>query len=487
MRQQQTQLAYDRRGAGVATVLILGAALVGACGGGSDGDGACSAQALRDALAAAVSGDAVPLGACRIEGAFTVPAGVTLAGAGRSETVLVAPPDGIALTLTPGEPPTAVRGLSIASPDGCAAIVARGDGSGRVAIEDVAVAAERGIGIGLEGLAGAALNAVELQGAIAPEDADQTAPPLPPYSCETAVPATIGLVARQVAAAQLDGVTASGFAAFGALLVDGGATWTGGGVADGVGTGLEVWGGTAVLEDVAIERVRDGLAPIESYGAVFAGDADVETRRLAVRDGDSAGVLCDSARTAHEDPQVTGNGFAGFWAQDVASFAVSGAASLVSGNGFAGIALVDATGAVLRDARIEGTVEKLGLTGPTAAVRAGDGLHLVRSAVELADLSIVDNPRVGLLLELGGASTADLAVRLEGVDVDASGDALGAIAQNGEVLPGWDDGVTRQGATAGNDALFADVLGVASGVGPSCIPSPGPLSDEGLRVLLMED
>lgn len=457
---------------------------VGACGNGDEGDGACSAQDLEDALAAAVAGDSVSVGACRLDGAFTVPTGVTLVGAGPAQTVLVAPADGVALTLVPGDAATTVRELSIESPDGCAGIVARGDGAGRVAIEDVSVTAERGIGIGLEGLDGAELSAVDLTGAIAPEDADLTSPPLPPYSCETAVPATIGLVARQVAAAALDHVSATGWAAFGALLVDGGTTMTGGGARDGIGTGIEVWGGTAVLEDVSIERARDGLAPIESYGAIFAGDADVETRHLAVRDGDSAGVFCEGARSAHEDPEITGNGFAGFWAQNVTSFEVSGNASLVSGNGFAGIAIVDATGAVVQGARIERTVEKLGLTGPTAAVRAGDGLHLVRSSVELAELTLADNPRVGLLLDLGGASTADLAVRLEGVTVDGSGEALGAIAQNGQVMPGWDDGVVRQGATLDNDALFADVLGVASGVGPSCIPTPGTLEEEGLGVLL---
>jgi hypothetical protein len=239
-----------------------------------------------------------------------------------------------------------------------------------------------------------------------------------------------------------------------------------------------------VVEDVAIEGMRDGMAPIESYGAVFGGDADVETRGLAVRAGDAHGVLCDGARTRHVNAQITDNGFAGFWAQNLSSFEVSGDMTTIRGNGFAGIAVVDATGAVIQEATIEDTVEKLGLTGPTAAVTAGDGLHLVRSSVELANLVLVDNPRVGLLLDLGGASTADLAVRLENVSVDGSGEALGAIAQNGEILPGWDDGVERQGATADNDALFADTLGVASGVGPSCIPTPTFFDEEGLVVLL---
>lgn len=471
------------RGVRVSRLGVLLVLAVAACGDDDDGDGGpCGGDALAQALAAASAGDTVEVGACRIEGAFTVPAGVTLAGAGPAESILVGPAGGVALTLEPGEIATTARGLRVEAPDGCAAIAARGGGAGSVALEDVGVVVARGIGIGLEGLAGATLFRVDVRGGLAPEDTDLASPPLPPYTCENATPATHGLAAVEVAEATLQDVTIAGFAAVEALLLDGATTWVGGGATDFVGTGIEVWGGTATLTDLSIVRARDGMAPIESYGVVLAGGAEVDTSGLVVEQGDSIGVFCDAAVTTHESLQVTNNGFAGVWAQNVTGFSLTGESSRIAGNGFAGVAIVDSSGAVLRDARIESTVEKLGLAGPSATVRAADGVHVVRSAVDLGDLALASNARVGLLLELGGGSTEDASI--EGVVVEAEGEALGAIAQNGDVVAGWDDGVTRQGATAVNDPLFADTLGVASGVGPSCIPEPGELAIDGLAGLL---
>ena len=65
----------------VPAALALGLFAVG-CQGEQDDGPFCSAAALAEALAAASAGETVRVGACRLAGSFTVPAGVTLAGEG---------------------------------------------------------------------------------------------------------------------------------------------------------------------------------------------------------------------------------------------------------------------------------------------------------------------------------------------------------------------------------------------------------------------
>lgn len=70
--------------------------------------------------------------------------------------------------------------------------------------------------------------------------------------------------------------------------------------------------------------------------------------------------------------------------------------------------------------------------------------------------------------------------------MDASGLELGVVAQNGTLAPGWDDGATRQGTAAANDASFLaagvplDTVGV---VGPIRMDPPQALLDQGLAAL----
>ena len=459
----------------------LSCIVVAACGQ-DDGGPACTAGALEERLGAAGTGDTVSLGACRIVGSFRVPAGVRLVGEGAQVSTIAAVPGGVAVTLELGGAETSLADVTVESETGCAAVVAQGDGAGDVALEAVSIRAIRGIGLGVEAVRRLRLDALEIVGGIAPEDADATIPPLPPYTCGQADPATHGLVLVDVEDAQLADVRIAGFSAVGALLLRSTVTWSGGSVTDGVGTNLEVWGGQATLEDLVIERAHDGLAPIESYGAVFASGAGVVGRRLSVTEQDATGLFVEGAAVELEDLVASDNGFAGVWVQSAASFAIRGAATRIEANGFAGVALLDIDDAVIADATIAGTVEKLGLSGPTTDVRAADGLHLVRSAGSLSDLTLTDNPRVGLLVDLGGASTDALAI--ERVTVDASDDALGAVAQDGDLVAGWDSGVDRRGATAVNDAAFAEILAIARGVGPSCIPAPGELEVGGLASLL---
>jgi hypothetical protein len=446
------------------------------------GESPCDgAAALQRALDAAVPGETVSIGACTIEGPITVPAGVRLEGAGRLGTVLRAGAGERAVTLVPSSDamaPTSLADLAVES-DGCAAVLSRG--AGGVALERVDVRASVGVGVAVEGASAVTMADVTATGPIAEPDVDTTVPPLPPFTCGSADVATHGVVLVDVGSAVLTDVTASGFGAFGVLAVHSGLGMNGGGVGHGVGAGLEAWGGTLTLEGVELARVGTGLGAIESYGAVFGGGADVTSRRLVVREGASYGVLHDGAMAHHTDLVARDNGFAGVWAQRVSSLVVDGSASAVEDNGFSGVAVFDSTGVELREATVARTVERIGIYG-ARTVRAADGVHLVGTEATLDAIALTDNARVGVLVDLGGASTTT--VGLTGLTVQAVGSSLGAIAQNGTIEAGWDTGITRLGTTAVNDAAFTGTLDIAEAVGPPCLPPLAGLDAGGFAPLV---
>ncbi len=74
------------------------------------------------------------------------------------------------------------------------------------------------MGIAVQDLSSLSLERVEVLGALV-DGAIPATVPLPPYSCETADPATHGIVAVDVRDATLRDVETDGFAAYGALFV----------------------------------------------------------------------------------------------------------------------------------------------------------------------------------------------------------------------------------------------------------------------------
>ncbi|MDQ3034240.1 MAG: hypothetical protein M3Y87_17660 [Myxococcota bacterium] len=469
----------SRTPAGI-VALIAGAMLALGCEPAT-----CDAAELRARLAAAASGDVVEVGACTYEGAFAVPAGVTLRGAGPERTTLrlSAGSGGIVLDVsagatTPGAAVTRIEQLRIVS-SACAGIVVRGDGD--AALTNVTVRADTGFALGVEGLRSIALENVSIEGALA-DGSLPAAVPFPPYDCASAVPATHGIVMLDVGDATLRGVSSRGFAAFGALFADTTVEWNGGTIADHVGTGLEVYGGSARLVGLEICRSRQASAPVESFNGVFAGGADIHSERLVVCDGDAFGLMHDGATASHVDLVARGNGFAGVWVQDAPSFALRGAGTELAGNGFAGLSALRVASLTVEDASIHDTTPGVAIVG-LGAIEAADGLHLIDNGTAvLRNLRLSDNGRVGLLLDLGGATT-DVAM-LTGIVAEGSGEQLGVLAQNGTVTSGWDDGVSRVGAPMTNDPLFTGALDVAGILGPSCLPDPADLVAGGLATLL---
>jgi len=118
-----------------------------------------------------------------------------------------------------------------------------------------------------------------------------------------------------------------------------------------------------------------------------------------------------------------------------------------------------------------------------APVLVGDGVQLVDSTtdVSLSNLHLVDNDRVGLLLDVGTGSTAG--VRLSAITVSGTGTALGAIAQGTTVVAGWDGPIVREGATATNDPVFTGVLEKAGAISPTDLPRAEELRAMGLAAI----
>jgi len=452
--------------------MLLAAALLSSCGEDEHTDPASLSQALADAA----PGEIVHAGAARIEGAFVVPAGVRLVGAGPGATIIVAPAGGTAITMMPGTPATEVHDLTVES-DARAAIVARG--SGNVAVDNVQVNATRGVAFGAQEVSSLILTNVTLRGPVNAENA--ASQPTDPAPTDTA---THGLVLVRVADAHLTNVTSSGFGLFGALLLDSTTAWSGGGASDNLATGLMVAGGTAMLDRLSLCRTLQGVRLYPAYAGVFAYASTVTTSSLEVCDGQGVGLLHDRSIVSHLDLSAHGNRDAALWVQNTEQFELAGAGSVLEDNVFAGVVVAASSNITIRDARIDRTQTARRILAEAGAVDVGDGIQLVGSVsnVLVSGVTLDSNQRVGLLIDGGGSSIAG--VHLESVFVNGTGTELGAIAQTGEIPVGWDMGVTRGGATATNDLSFTGVLDTVGIVAPDRQPPLGAVADMGLDALL---
>lgn len=441
-------------------------------GCGDDGDTPselCDAASLEAALESAAAGDVVTLGACDIDGSFTVPAGVELRGAGASSSTIHAA-EGAAVTLGTGTGTTRLADLSVTS-DGDAAIVAQGTGAGAIELADLQVDATLGIGIGVEDVASLSIDGVEATGPVDPSNAESLEPPWVPDEV-----ATVGLAVFRVPTVTVATSSVTGFASAAVVLVESGTSWTGGEVRQNLGVGLMVSAGTATLSNLAITDTLAGAGLYPAYGAVCARGASLTTSGLSVSNTEGPGVLHDDCDADHTDLTSEDNERAGAWAQNAGTFRLTGSSSQIVRNGLAGIwiAAVDAVeiaGVQVADTLLVPTIPD----GQASPVDMGDGL-LIRDttgSVTLTDLTISNNGRAGILIDLGGGSSAGYT--FDSVSVDGTGDQLGCIGQNGELLEGWAAGVERLGATAVNDAAVVDPLGVTGIVQPQDLP---PAADD---------
>ena len=441
-------------------------------------EGVCpTAEELQTQLDAAEPGDTVRIGACSVGGSLRIPAGVALEGVG--QTSVLSGATGSVVILEPSADaavPTRLASVSVES-TACVGLLATDVGT--IRIDDVRVEARRGVAIGIEGLTRAELTGVEVIGSINADELDTQPVQRPPFGCVENRPATHGVVLMDVENARLEDVTVDGFAAFGAIAIRSGLDWLGGHVSAGLGVGVEIWAGQASLSDLELTNIRHGESAVEAFNLLIAGQAVVDTSGLVVRESGDFGVMQAEAMVVHQDLLATDNVFAGAWTQQSSMFELRGD-SMLDGNGFAGVAVYESQGVEIVGANVQNTQERVRIDG-VRTIRAADGLHLVQSAGRVQRLQAVANVRVGILLDLGGDGSTD-DYTLDSIVVD--GDELGAVAQNGMILEGWDAQIQRQGMTAINDEALSTDLVIADAVGPPCFPPIDELQSSGLRSLI---
>lgn len=439
---------------------------------------ACDAVTLTTSLSRARAGDTVRVGACTISGSFVVPSGVTLQGAGRGESTFVVEGEGPALKLLPGASPARVVDVSVVSDGRIALRVTDGE---TAEVERVDITVTRGVGLGAEALTSLMLEGVTLSGPVDSGNDDDV-----PYPVSVEESATHGLVAVQVGSLTLTDVIATGFASFGVLLVESSTSWRGGSASENLGTGLMAHGGSTTLEGVELSGTLQGMRGMPAYAGVFAAGATVTTEGLQVVGGEGVGILHDDASVQHVDLTARENRDVAVWAQHCSSFEVSGVGSAISGNGFAGLVVVESRGVVIQDAYIEATSLMTTTVGHWGALEVGDGVHLIEptGSTTLRNLMLSGNERVGVLIDVTGSSTED--VTIDTVAVSGLGEQLGAIAQGGDVIVGWDDGIDRDPLTMSNDLAFEGTLDAVTAISSDGTTFPAALDavDGGLAGII---
>lgn len=431
--------------------------VVSGCGGAVS-----NGAELEAALSGAAPGEVVEVAEGTFEGAFVVPAGVRVVGAGRGRTRIVATMGRPALRLVPGATATSVSDVTVVAEGGWG-VVARD--AGVVVLERLEIEVpSHGVAAGFQGLTSLRMTETTLRGPVTRETAD--AVPSDPGPDESA---PFGLVLVGIDAAEIDGVEASGFASVAILAVGSGTVARDVTIHDNLGTGLMVFGGTADLTDVSVSDTYEGTRLLPAYNAIFAGGAIVDTHGLESRQSEGYGVVIAGASGDHTDLVSSGNAATGLWIQGASDVSVTGAT--LEDNAQAGVVLVDSqrislTRVAVRRTRM-GT--RLGADG-VSVIDMGDGVQIVDAMQDLglAELDLVDNERVGLLLAM---DSDDLSTTtMTAIHVEGSGDMLGCVAQGPSVSAGWDDGVERTGAVVVNDAALAVPLDVVSIVAPTDFP-----------------
>ncbi len=448
-------------------IVVLAGLFAGCAGDGTIG----SSDELRSALASARVGERVCLGEGVFMGSFDVPAGVTLCGAGAGATRIVGPSDLPTLRVTPGtESATRIEGVTIESQNdfGILAI-----GAGQLAVSQVEVRVpERGAGIGAERLSTLDLNQVQVLGPVGIDNADDIAGDM-----DITLAPAYGVVAVSVMSVAADEMTVGGFSHFGVLSVSTNLTMANSVIESNLGTGLLVHGGTADLSAVAIDTALQGTRLIPPYNAVFAGNADVASTALEVTGSEGYGVLQSEATATHGDLLAQGNSEAALWVQSSGGMTVTN--GMITDNALAGVVALESSGIDLSGVDIQNTSTRTRIIS-TMPVEVADGVQLLGSTTDitLESLGLVNNGRVGVLLDLDGGVFDGIDVR--SVDVDGSGEQLGAIAQGGVVPPDWDTNVTRSALIEANDTAFSGTLETVGIVGPSDLPAVDAVLADGL-------
>lgn len=459
----------------VRPLVLLASVFVASCQ--TSADPLCEPSAVKAAVEGASAGETVTLGACTIEVSFAIPAGVLVVGSvedGAGTMIVTGDASergAVGLSLTSGSSLASVQVLS----RGGIGIAMRDGGT----LQSVGLDVEKGVGVAMRG-GSPVMTDVDVAGSVLdPMDArfvDFSSFVAEDGSCEGAdcecMPGEVFLDMDEVCSelgqrvaytssygvygvgvdATLNAVQVTTTAEAGVVFEDSTVAWESGGVSDVLGTAVLIRGGDVEMTNISVERTVEGLRGLAAYGVIATGGATFASTSLSVRDGERYGILLDGANGTHAQLEVQANGDAGIWIAGASDVLLNDAT--LSGNAFAGVLVAASENVRIEASRIEGTAAvRRTLGSPFGSREIGDGLHVRGSEVAVRNVALVDNERVGILVDLGGSTPL-----FEGVDVESPAGALGAIGGEvvaGEVTTGaaagWDEGIQR-----GTNATTAD-------------------------------
>lgn len=437
---------------------LVGSFLVASCLTACGTSGVCDAAALQAALDGAAAGSTVEVGACRVDGRFTVRNGVRLLGRGPALSTI----GGTGTTLVVEGAGATIEGLRI-EPGSGHGIVATA--ATTLTVRDVEVHMVDGrAAIGVEDVDTVVMTDVVITGPVTRENAIDV--PSPPTAADTAL---YGLAIVGSPSVTLERVSVTGFALAGAALLDDTTTWMVGTVSTNLGLGIWVSGGSAELRGLTVSDTLRGFRGEPTYGVAAGGGASIESHDLTIeRTEGGFGLLHDGGSGMHDGLVASDAAAGGVIAQRTTALSVLHAD--LHDNDFGGLIAVEAGGLVIEDSAISTTTTQIRMMADWGMVRIGDGLQIVRPTpgTAIRRTMLMGNERAGMLVDLAGGSTADL--EWSAIEVDAAGTAVGCVVQNGTMTPGWDSSVTRTGAAIANDAAFAGGLDIVQIIGPSDLP-----------------
>jgi hypothetical protein len=221
---------------------------------------------------------------------------------------------------------------------------------------------------------------------------------------------------------------------------------------------------------VVIEDTWRGFRGVPTFGLASGRGASIETNRVRISLTEGGfGAIHDGGAVRHAGIQADTNDAGAIIAQRTDSFEVMGGSELAD-NQFAGLMLVEATGVLVQDTMIRGTISVSRTTGSWGTIDVGDGLLVVapREGSRFERLDLIGNGRAGMLFDLMGTETSLFTIT--GVTVGAEGSGYGCVAQNGNLIEGWDTGVVRTGSAMANDVGFTGGLDIISPLKPADLP-----------------
>lgn len=434
-----------------------------------------------------------------MDGAFTVPPGVTLEGAGPDDSVLRAMDVDIGVRMrTSAGATTRLRGVAVETVGTAIGVRSVGE-AGAIELADVRVDVQTGVAIGALDLDGMTLTNVVLRGVV-PDNSDLAASPdfidvatvlpdpLPrPEDCTTAprdlctppsvetvtlpdgsevpqfcsacgvpstVMSTVGLLASDIATTEIDGLDVRGFGSFGVALVGAESDrleWSSGNVVGNLRVGIFVGGLDAELTDVAVERTYAGFGDPSLAIYLTGAEASLTTTDLVLRDNEGYGLFQAGASSAHRGAIAEGNGRAAFWIDQAASFRLESSTIGTSPSGnpqaAAGIVIVQTENVEIVDT----TISDIALTRTVfqqalGSVDLGDGIHVRLSTnLSIEDVTIQSCGRVGMIVDL--------------VDLDPASDVcdLGGLCVRGSTVtsePGVPGALAVELGTASDDVII---------------------------------